>query len=160
MSPEFTFGMRLLLVFYLLAAFVTLLALVRAVMLLVSARSRAQFTRRPFGTWLLLALLILVWFTPWGIPLGYLTARLELRHRLALASPPLPEARDPETFSRILKDRYGIHCPPAKAHAFLSTQDLNFHGGYNTAMRAAITRHYGRDIISECEQAARDETGS
>jgi hypothetical protein len=157
MSVEFISGMRLLLAFYLFVALVTLFALVRAVMLLASARSRAHFARRPFGTLLLLALLGIVWLTPWGTALGYIKARLDARHRLVLSNPPSAEVRDPKIFSRILNDRYGIFCPPAKVHP-LTIEEINFHRSYNTVMRAAITRHYGRDIIAECEQAARDET--
>ncbi len=155
-------GGMLLLNFYYLGAAATLLAVVWLFLILFFPRSRGRFGRRPY-LFLLLALFVAVfWLAPWGSALGHIGGKMDAPHRLILKRAPYPgvHPRERFVFSRILQDRYGISCPPVNGCLVFSRHDREFEQSYDAVMREAITRRYGRDVVAECEQATRDETGT
>lgn len=152
--------MILLPVFYFLALILPLMVAVRLVMAVFSARTRAEIKHEPFRHLLLLGTAVGLWVVPWGGPLGYLSAQMDvLRGSYHLNfSPRLPDVRSRIAFSRILQERYGIFCPPLRSCLIISMEEIRFESAYDAVMIPAIERHFGRDIIEECKLAAGYET--
>ena len=121
------------------------------------SRSSGNIPRRQVFVFVLqLSFVIAVWFAPWGAALGYFAASYDLRQghfyikRIGLM-------REPSlTYQRLLKDRYeigslsGAGCMPMPAQ-------VDYADAYNTRSRAAILKHFGRDVFAECRRDAEAE---
>lgn len=152
--------MILLLPFYLVGVVFTLFMGGKILLACFSKRVRGDFERHPYFHLFLLGFVAVFWLAPWGGPLGYLGGKMDATHRFFLHRTPFSrwETTTRIAYDRILRDRYGIQCATPSCF-FLTSHDINFNNAYDEVMRGAILKHYGRDVLAECEQAARDETG-
>ena len=152
--------MIFLMLFNLLALVLPLLLGVRLAAAVFSSRSRAAIRKHPFAHLLFLGVILFLWFAPWGTALGNVAARIDSsreKFRLHGASY-IDNVRTRIAFCRILKDRYGIFCPPIRGCIVMSFNDIRYEQAYDRVMLSAITSYFGRDIVEECRMAARNET--
>ena len=154
--------MSLLLLTYQVGLLLTLFAVLMILYGCLSKRGRAAFEKQPYWRLGFLALVAAFWFAPWERPLGYLGAKFDSDHRFFLNRPAFSarEYKARDAYTRILQDRYGIFCARSSGCLVFSSRDAGFNNAYDEVMRAAILQHYGRDVLAECEQAAREETGT
>lgn len=106
--------------------------------------------------WALVILVGVFWFTPWGWPVGYVSALCDVaRGRFFLHSIPLKVDReDRRAIANELQVRFGVGSTGMRGCFGGLPQDDEFDRGYDRVMRAALPVHFGRDIIEECRQSA------
>lgn len=109
-----------------------------------------------------LAILVAVfWLTPWGWPVGYVSALCDVaRGRFFLHSIPLKvDSEEKRAQGRLaianeLHIRFGVGSTGMRGCFGGLPQDDEFERGYDRVMLAALPVHFGRDIIEECRQSA------
>lgn len=146
--------------FNLLALLLPLLLGVRLLAALFSSASRASVLKHPVLHLLLLGAILFLWFAPWGTALGYVAAKVDSsQKRFRLNTVPYADnVKARIAFTRVLKDRYGIFCPPIHGCIIFSLNDIRFEQAYDRVMLPAIERHFGRNIMDECRMEANCET--
>ncbi|PTX93631.1 hypothetical protein DB345_18715 [Spartobacteria bacterium LR76] len=106
-------------------------------------------------------LVCVFWFTPWGWPVGYVSALCDVaRGRFFLHSIPLKVDSDERrvlerrAIANELQIRFGVGSTGMRGCFGGLPQDDEFDQGYDRFMLAALPVHFGRDIIEECRQSA------
>ena len=140
-----------------LASLVVAVALVaKFVRAIFSERNFPPQVRHPIVLLIQLLFVVGVWFAPWGAALGYFAAS----HDLAKGHFYIKKIgliREPSRiYERLLKDRYNIHCLSG-AGCMPKPAEIDFAVAYNAISRAAIRKHFGRDVLAECRRDAQDE---
>jgi hypothetical protein len=136
----------------------TLLLVVRAIGLLFSPKLRSHIADHPIRHIFWFVLVIFFFFGSFGRPLGYLAAKIDLNRRhyelqsSGISAPPKIRI----VCSRLLRERYGIVCPPI-AGCIVSHNEIAFQKAYDSVARPAIIAFFGHDVFAECEHDARVE---
>lgn len=140
------------------------LTLTLAIALLIapfSKRFRERLGADARKFWALVILVGVFWFTPWGWPVGYVSALCDVaRGRFFLHSIPLKvdseERRSQErlAIANDLQVRFGVGSTGMRGCFGGLPQDDEFERGYDRVILAALPVHFGRDIIEECQQSA------
>jgi len=147
--------MNILLVYF-VSLIVAVALLVRLVAAMFFATSREDLARHPLVYGALILFVSLVWFAPWASVYGRLSARYDISRghfeiqKYGLVRSPL------SLYSRILKERYNIHCPTVSGCMVLPSE-VEFKNAYNAVSQPAIKEHFGKDVFAECLLAAEGE---
>ena len=155
--------------FYFLGVVLTTFLGVVFISALCSSRIRHGVSRHLVFYLSLIAFILYFWFASWGSTLGFFKAKMDLRRGIfhIYSIPFQAENRRLRgratfktriAFSRILKERYGVWCPPIRGCFIFSSKDLLFERAYDLEMLPAIEKHFRHDIMEECMQAALYET--
>ncbi len=111
--------------------------------------------------WALLILVAAFWFTPWGWPVGYVSAMCDVaRGRFFIYAIPLKvdseerRALERRAIANELQVRFGVGSPGMRGCFGGLPKEDEFDRGYDRFMLAALPVHFGRDIIEECRQSA------
>jgi hypothetical protein len=104
--------------------------------------------------WVILALLIFVPFT--FIPIGRALAQCDVwRGHYEYKTGGLSRGTFP-TANRLLRERYGVVLSSSRGCMKLPHQAC-FMFGYDSVSKPAIQKQFGKDVIAECENEAREE---
>jgi hypothetical protein len=129
----------------------TLLLTVRGFCALFSTRSREAIRKHPIVHGTLFMMTLLIWFAPWGAPIGTLQAASDNRagvFRLHTIQVPGP-ARVRFALSEILQEKYGVRYMPLRGCIALSRNEQRYQRAYDQAMLPALQTRFGSDFLKE-----------
>ncbi|WP_153811178.1 hypothetical protein [Terrimicrobium sacchariphilum] len=146
---------------YLAGVCVTLALVLALVIAPFSSRFREGLHADARKFWALVILVAAFWFTPWGWPVGYVSALCDVaRGRFFLHSIPMKvdseerRVQERRAIANELQFRFGVGSTGMRGCFGGLPQDDEFDRGYDRVMLAALPVHFGRDIIEECKQSA------